>query len=112
MATSPDAIEVYIAARSEPVQVLLEELRTLVRAAQPGWSEGMKWGAPAFFKPDGTAVVYLYGGKDHAHLGFVPSAGLHDPDGLLKGRGGSRHAVLYPGKPRPVAALTALLKQF
>jgi hypothetical protein len=72
----------------------------------------MKWGAPVYWNAAGKPVIYLYGGRDHANLGFLHGAGLDDPDGLLEGRGASgRHVKVFPGKPWPRAALAALVSQ-
>ena len=79
MAEAPETVDDYIAARSAPVRATLEALRTLVHTALPGAVEGMKWGAPVFSNANGQVVVYLYGGKDHANLGFTKGVELEDP---------------------------------
>jgi hypothetical protein len=90
----------------------LEELRSLVHEALPAAVEGYKWGAPVFDNAHGVTVVYLYGGKDHANLGFVRGAELDDPEKILKGAGKSgRHVQVFPGQAIPKAALMALLRQ-
>ncbi len=72
----------------------------------------MKWGAPTYSNAHGQAVIYLYGGKDHANLGFVRGVELQDAEGVLRGRGESgRHVEIYPGKEFPDAILKALVKQ-
>ncbi|TQV81363.1 DUF1801 domain-containing protein [Exilibacterium tricleocarpae] len=77
----------YIAARNPAVRTTLAALRALVQPTLPQVTEGMKWGAPIFLDPQGEPVVYLYGGKDHANLGFIRGAELSDPKGILQGRG-------------------------
>lgn len=112
MADSRAAFEEYIAERDAPVRAVLEELRALVHAALPDAAEGFKWGAPVFDNAHGVTVVYLYGGKDHANLGFVRGAELDDPHRILKGSGkAGRHVQIFPGKTVPAAQLTALLAQ-
>lgn len=112
MAETPEIVDDYIAARSAPVRATLEALRTLVHTALPGADEGMKWGAPVFSNANGQAVVYLYGGKDHANLGFTKGVELEDPENLLQGRGDSgRHVKVFPHEAVPEAVLTALVKQ-
>lgn len=102
----------YIADRAPPVRAVLEDLRALVHAAMPDAVEGFKWGAPVFDNAQGVTVVYLYGGKDHANLGFVRGAELDDPAKLLKGGGkAGRHVKVYPRKPVPETQLAALLRQ-
>ncbi len=107
----PD-VELYVAARKPPVRAVLSALRELVGRTLPEAVEGMKWGAPVYYDPAGEAIIYLYGGKDHAHLGFVQGAGLDDPDGILKGRGESgRHVKCPAGEALPEAKLVRLLNQ-
>lgn len=72
----------------------------------------MKWGAPVFSNANGRVVIYLYGGKDHANLGFIQGIELQDPENVLQGRGETgRHVKIYPGEEIPEAVLRALVKQ-
>lgn len=112
MAKSSETVDDYISARLPPVRATLEILRSLIHSALPGAVESMKWGAPVFSNAGGEVVIYLYGGKDHANLGFVRGVELEDPEGLLKGHGKSgRHIKLYPNQDIPEAAMKALVKQ-
>jgi len=112
MEKSAPAFNGYIAKRSAPVRALLEDLRALVHETLPEAVEGFKWGAPVFDNAHGVTVVYLYGGKDHANLGFVRGAELDDPAKRLKGGGkAGRHVQVLPGAKIPKAALAALLRQ-
>ena len=112
MAKAAKTVDEYIEERSEAVRSVLQELRALVHAAIPNAAEVMKWGAPVFVNGNNKPVVYLYGGRDHANLGFLHGTALDDPDGLLEGRGAwGRHVKLFPGKELPEMALTGLLGQ-
>ena len=112
MAKAPPTITEYIAVRPEPVRELLEALQSLLEDTLPEAASGMKWGAPVWFNAEGEPVIYLYGGKAHAHLGFVHGAALADPDELLKGASKTgRHVKLLPGQPLPTPALVALIRQ-
>lgn len=111
MAKQAHTVDSYIAARTPPVRALLVEMRSLILSALPDAEERMKYGAPMYFGPGGDALAYLYGGKDHAHLGFIGGDRFEDPEGLLTGRGDSRHVVLRPGDVPPETALRALLAQ-
>ena len=112
MEKSAGSFDGYIAERSAPVRAVLEDLRALVHEALPDAFEGYKWGAPVFDNAQGVTVVYLYGGKDHANLGFVRGAELDDPERVLKGGGkAGRHVQVFPGDKVPRAALAALLRQ-
>lgn len=111
MARKAQTVDDYIAARQAPVAAILGDLRALVRRELPSAEERMKHGAPMYFAPDGEALVYLYGGKAHAHLGFVGGERLDDPEGLLKGRGDSRHVIVRPDAVPAETAMVALLAQ-
>jgi hypothetical protein len=112
MEKSAGSFDGYIAERSEPVRAVLEDLRALVHEALPEASEDYRWGAPVFNNSHGVTVVYLYGGKDHANLGFVRGAELDDPRNILKGGGkAGRHVQIFPGDKVQRTALAALLRQ-
>ena len=113
MAKSEETIDSYISARSAPVRKILEALRKLVFATVPGVTEGLKWGAPVFFGTDGEPFAYLYGGKDHANLGFLHGVDLDDPKNVLEGKGiAGRHVKIYPDDQMPTDVLMALLMQY
>ena len=111
--TKPEkTVEGYIAERNAPVQALLVRLRALVLATLDEPKEVMKWGAPVYVNSYGKEVIYLYGGKDHANLGFVHGADLSDPKRLLKGTGKSgRHVKVFPDKDFAQISLVALIGQ-
>ncbi len=112
MAKAEQTVEDYIAQRPAPVRAMLLALEELVESALPTAVLGMKWGAPTFTNAKGAPVIYLYGGKDHAHLGFVQGADLEDPKHLLKGSGkAGRHVKVCPGDKIPKTALKALIRQ-
>ena len=112
MTKREQTVEDYVAERSAPVQKTLKELSALVESALPKSTLGIKWGAPVFTNAHGTPVIYLYGGKNHANLGFVRGAELDDPTGLLKGSGkAGRHVKIYPDVKMPKPALKALIRQ-
>lgn len=112
MSKSPQTIDEYIAARSDEVQVVLKRLRALVNETMPTAEERMKWGAPTYINSNGHPVVYLYGGKDHANLGFVEGVRLNDPENVLKGSGqNGRHVKVFPGEDMPTEIFAALITQ-
>ena len=112
MNVSPDTVDAYVALKPKAVREVLETLRGLVKTTWPEAVEGMKWGAPVYAAPDAEPLVYLYGGRDHANLGFIKGAELDDPDGLLEGKGKSgRHVKCYPGETHDSDALAKLVRQ-
>ena len=111
MAKAPPTVDLYIAERPPEVRALLDWLRAFIAATLPEAEEGMKWGAPVWAVA-GQPQIYIYGGKDHANLGFIHSAGLDDPEDLLKGKGkDGRHVQLWPDSELPEAALADLIRQ-
>lgn len=112
MKTATPSIDDYIAARKGPIADLLQTLRQFVAETLTDCTEGMKWGAPVFFNAHGEPVIYLYGGRDHANIGFIRGAELKDPEGVLEGSGKSgRHVKVYPGEQIWPRSLAALIKQ-
>jgi len=106
-----ETVEDYIAERSEPVGEILLAARKFILTTLPTAKEVMKWGVPAYVMPDGRALFYLYGGRNHANLGFVEGARLEDPHRLLKGSGKmGRHIKLASPPAVKKAAISRLLK--
>ena len=104
-------VDEYIAARSEAVRQTLLAARGLIQKTLPGVKEVMKWGVPAYQLPDGRTPLYLYGGRDHAHLGFVEGASIDDPEKLLKGSGKmGRHIKLLSPADVKTTAIRRLLR--
>ncbi|MDR1918785.1 MAG: DUF1801 domain-containing protein [Tannerellaceae bacterium] len=64
-----DSVDEYIAGFPENVQVLLRQVRALIRQVAPAATEGIGWGMPAY-KLKGKPLVYFAGHKKH--LGFYP----------------------------------------
>ena len=107
-----DTIDDYISGCSPGVVPLLEELRVFVHATLPGATEDMQYGAPVFLNAHGIPVIYLFGSKKHVNFGFLNTAELSDPDGILKGSGKpSKHIRVVLGKPINKAKLAEFVRQ-
>lgn len=79
---------------------MIGDLRSFVHATLPGASVDLDYGVPVFLNSHGVPVLYLFASKRHVNFGFLRSADLSDPDGLLKGSGKpSKHIRILPGKP-------------
>lgn len=78
-------VENYIQKQPQEKQVLLEELRQLVKEIAPELTETVKWGYPSY--GDKTNVIYLAAQKNHINFGFYQGGSLDDPDKLLEGTG-------------------------
>ena len=94
------SVDDYLSTRSAEGRPLLEELRSFIHANLPGASEDLDYGVPVFLNAHGVPVLYLFGSKAHVNFGFLRSAELSDPDGVLKGSGKpSKHVRIAPGAP-------------
>ena len=83
-------VEAFLADLPAETLAVVQELRTLIRAAHPGLVEGIKWNAPSF-SLDGTDLVTLGLQRDgtprfvlHRGAKVKDNSGFHfdDPDGL------------------------------
>lgn len=100
MAPKYSSVDHYLSTRSADVKPLMDELRSLIHATMPGTTEDLDYGVPVFLNAHGVPVIYLFGSKKHVNFGFLRSADLADPDGVLKGSGNpSKHFRVVPGKP-------------
>ena len=107
-----DNIDDYIGDCTTEVVPLLEDLRGFVHDTLPGATEDMQYGVPVFLNAHGVPVVYLFGSKKHVNFGFLRSAKLNDPNGVLRGSGKpSKHIRIVPSKPVDRARLTEFVKQ-
>ena len=112
MACKNETVDDYIGSRSAEVGPLLEDLRGFVHATLPSATEDMQYGVPVFFNAHGVPVVYLFGSKKHVNFGFLKSAELTDPDGILRGSGKpSKHIRVIPGRPIDEETLTEFVRQ-
>jgi uncharacterized protein YdhG (YjbR/CyaY superfamily) len=70
MATKPAAnIDEYIAKYPAEVQVLLQQMRSIIRKAAPKATEDIKWGMPTFVH-HGNLVHFA---AHKHHMGFYPA---------------------------------------
>lgn len=112
MAPGLESVDVYIKNCPPEVVPLIEKLRAFVLDALPGSSEGMQYGVPIILNAHGTPVIYLYGAKRQINFGFLRSAEMSDPDGVLQGSGKpSKHIKLYPDQPIDETLLLRLVRQ-
>ena len=65
--TNFQSVDEYIASHPEPVQVVLERVRSAIRKALPKAKEVISYQIAAY-KQDGAAVIYFAGWKQHYSL--------------------------------------------
>lgn len=112
MAPKYVSVDDYLSTRSTEVRPLLDELRSFIHATMPGTTEDLDYGVPIFLNAHGVPVLYLFGSKKHVNFGFLRSADLADPAGVLKGSGKpSKHIRLVPGEPVDKKMLAGFVHQ-
>ena len=65
----PKTVDGYIQAAPKEAQAKLIEMRSCIRAAAPGATEGLKWGMPAF---SNRRILVVFAAFKH-HIGFYPT---------------------------------------
>jgi hypothetical protein len=69
-----------------PIAKLAQELRGIIRKAEPNISESIKWGMPVYVKD--RMICAIRPGRTYVALQFYTSGtSLPDPDELLEGTG-------------------------
>jgi len=74
-------------------------LREIILEAEPGISEGMKWGRPVYSK--GGSICSIDTAKDQVNLVFFEGAYLKDPANLLEGAG-ENYRYVKMSKPKDI----------
>jgi uncharacterized protein YdhG (YjbR/CyaY superfamily) len=105
--TAPD-VDTYIAAFPAEVQVLLQQLRSIIIKAAPKAQEGIGYQMPAY-KLNGV-LVYFAGYKNH--IGFYPTGSAIDTfKTQLADYKTSKGTIQFPlDKPLPVGLITKIVK--
>lgn len=96
--------DALLAALAHPSAPAIQALRAVIRGADPGIAEGVKWNAPSFATTEHFATFHLRhaaGVQVVLHLGAKPRpdapvrAAVADPTGLLAWRGPDRATVTF-----------------
>ncbi|MEO8404087.1 MAG: DUF1801 domain-containing protein [Chitinophagaceae bacterium] len=101
-------IDEYIAGYPHEIQLLLHEMRTIIRKAAPKAEEAIKYGIPTFVWHGN--LVHFGGFKNH--IGFYPGAdGVASFKKELSKYPGSKGAIQFPlDKPLPASLITKIVK--
>ena len=67
--SKPTTVTEYINAAPKEARQKLREMRTTIRAAAPGSTEGLKWSMPAYSY---RRILVTFAGFKH-HIGFYPT---------------------------------------
>nr|WP_316641947.1 DUF1801 domain-containing protein [uncultured Roseateles sp.] len=121
-ADSSAAVDELMASLAHPHRDAIAALREIVRGADAGIAEGVKWNAPSFRTTEYFATTHLRAKTGIAlilHLGAkvrdIPSLTVDDPQGLLSWLAKDRAMVSWAVLPELQAqapALQALIRRW
>jgi uncharacterized protein YdhG (YjbR/CyaY superfamily) len=101
-------IDDYIASFPKDLQIILEQMRTIIRKTAPKAEEVISYGMPAFKL--NSVLVYFAGYKNHIGFYPMPSAIIAFKKELSIYKS-SKGAVQFPlDKPLPSALITKMVK--
>lgn len=100
MENKPETIDQYIAQFPEPIQNMLQELRSVIAGVAPEASEKISWNMPTFYF-HGNLVHFAAFKK---HIGFFPaSSGIQAFEHELSDFNYSKGTIQFPyGQPLPL----------
>lgn len=104
---SDNSVENYILSFPEEIQILLEQLRTIIRKSAPDAEEVISYHMPAY-KLNGMLVYFA---AHTNHIGFYPTpSGIEAFADDLKAYKTSKGAIQFPlGKPLPVKLIEKIV---
>jgi len=104
----PLTTDEYIAGFPEEIQVLLQQIRQIIKAAVPQATEVISYSMPAF--KTSKVLVYFAAGKNH--IGFYPTpSGIEAFKHEFEGYKWSKGAIQFPmGDPLPVDLITRIVR--
>lgn len=106
----PTTIDEYLDGFEEPRRALLEQVRSVARAAVPSASEAIKWGYPAWVHRSGTILFMLSGHAAHAGVTFTPSTREAFDAELAAFETGKGTVKLPYGEPVPHELLRSMME--
>lgn len=114
MTQTPDPrIDAYIATLPEWQQVICQEVRRLVHAADPEVTETIKRTRFPYFVLHGN-ICALQAARDHVNIFLYDGAIVPDPDGIITGGHDNQTAraiAVRQGEPINSRALSTMLRQ-
>jgi hypothetical protein len=106
-------VDVYIDALPEWQQLICQEVRDLVHAADPEVVETIKRTVQPYFVLQGN-ICALLAAKTHVNVFLYDGGIVPDPEGIITGGHGNqtgRTVAVYQGETINARALTAMFKQ-
>ncbi len=100
MAASRESIDDYIGSFPDDVQVVLQEMRSVLEAVVPGNTEAISYGVPTL-RVNGKNVVHFAGWKHHVSTYPVPAVDPELEKRIAPYRGGKGTLKFPLSKPIP-----------
>lgn len=106
-----DSFSAWKEDQSEANQKMISKLQELIADIAPHFSTTVKWGQGCWVD-DNKPKAFIHAEDDHVQLGFYNGSTLHDPQGVLSGKGKYiRFVRIYSTKDIDTAGLAALIGQ-
>jgi uncharacterized protein YdhG (YjbR/CyaY superfamily) len=104
----PDNMDDYISSFPKETQIILEEIRSVIRKAAPKAEEAISYGIPTF-KLNGN-MVHFAAFKNH--IGFYPTpTGIKEFENELSMYKQGKGSVQFPlNKPMPLNLISSIVK--
>lgn len=100
----------WLTEQPDDLQDLLRAVRAAILAANPDFTEALKWGTPNYWLPDisrRTICMINVHRSEYVRVQICNGASIPDPQSLLEGTGKfHRHIKLTPGDQQALAAVT------
>ncbi|WP_310586057.1 DUF1801 domain-containing protein [Telluribacter humicola] len=109
MNTAPMDVDQYIAQFPSEVQVILQQIRALIKQAAPDAVESISYGIPAYYL-NGRQFIYFAGYKKHVSLYPVPRQHEAFEQVLSEYKGGRGTAQFPLSKPLPLDLIAEIVK--
>ena len=103
------SIDEYIGTFPEPVQKIMEQLRTTIKAAAPEAAEKISYNMPTFTL-NGTYLVYFAGWKNHIAFYGAPRDNQEFKEALSSYESGAGTLQFPYDKPLPYDLITKIVK--
>jgi uncharacterized protein YdhG (YjbR/CyaY superfamily) len=105
-----ESVDEYIQSFPEAIQILLKQIRAIIKEKAPEPIESISYGMPAY-KLNGKALVYFAGFKNHIGFYATPSGHAAFADELLNYKQG-KGSVQFPlNKPIPLDLIGRMVER-
>ena len=105
-----NTVDEYISGFPENIQILLEQIRTVIKQTAPQATESISWEMPAY-KLNGKPLVFFAGHKKHVGFYPIPSSITAFKDELAEYGQSGKGTVRFPyDKPLPLDLIKRIVE--